>query len=131
MQLVKAQLFLCCKMCSPEAQARIAKNVFNYLSETSDWWEIEAKLCRECNTHYLQGKRTKDAESTVLVPLSVSVTLNFEEIQNLLSCLPSAPKVTLALQGGDTGVIFYDIAPGIVQPPEVSAARDNKRATEN
>lgn len=106
------------EMCSSEAQARIASNVFNYLSESSDWWEIESKFCEDCNTHYLRGKRTKDSESVVVLPTSVNVMLNFEAIQNLLSCLPPASKVTLALQDGDTSVVFYDVAPGIVYPSD-------------
>lgn len=117
-------------MCSSEAQARIASNVFNYLSESSDWWEIESKFCEDCNTHYLRGKRTKDSELTMLLPISVNIMLNFEAIQNLLSCLPPAPKVTLALQDGDTSVVFYDVASGIVHPSQLGAAAgDGARPT--
>lgn len=118
-------------MCSSEAQARIASNVFKYLSESSDWWEIESKFCEGCNTHYLTGKRSKDAEAMLVVPLSVNVMLDFGAIESILSCLPSVPKVTLALQDGDTNVIFYDITSGIAHPSQLSTAGDDEPSTEH
>lgn len=119
-------------MCSSEAQARIASNVFRYLSESSDWWEVESKICEKCNTHYLTGKRSKDAEAMLLVPLSVNLVLDFEAIESILSCLPSVAKVTLALQDGDTNVVFYDVASGIVHPPQqVKTTGDDEASTDN
>lgn len=119
-------------MCSSEVQVRIASNIFRHLSESSDWWEVESKICEKCNTHYLTGKRSKDAEAMLLVPISVNLALDFEAIESILSCLPSVPKVTLALQDGDTSVVFYDVASGIVHPAQQAKANgDDELSTEN
>lgn len=118
-------------MSSSESQARIARNVFKYLSESSDWWEIESKFCEDCSTHYLTGKRWKDAEAMLVVPLSVNIMLDFGAIESILSCLPSVPKVTLALQDGDTNVVFYDVVSGIAHPSQFNTAGDDELSTEN
>lgn len=120
-------------MCSSEAQARIASNVFKYLSESSDWWEIESKFCEKCSTHYLTGKRRKDdAEAMLLLPISINLVLDFEAIESIFSCLPSVPKVTLALQDGDTNIVFYDVALGVVNPSrQVKTTGDDELPTEN
>lgn len=104
-----------------ELQCRVAHNVFRRLSEASDWWDVDAKLCEECGLRYIEGKSAKDSDPTLLLPLPVDVAFNFEQIQKLLKCLPSKEKVVIALQDGDTSVVFYDVMPGIVRPLEFSA----------
>ncbi|CAN7938562.1 unnamed protein product [Ixodes hexagonus] len=108
-------------MLNVELQSRVAQNVFRRLSEASDWWDVDTKLCEKCGLRYIEGKAAENSDPALLLPLPVDVALNFEQIQKLLKCLPSKEKVAIALQDGDSSVVFYDVMPGIVRSPEFIA----------
>lgn len=113
-------------MFKSEIQSHITRHVCKYLSEVSDWWDIEVKICDECEVHYIEGKPTKNADTKILLPLPVNIALDVEKIQRQLNCLPSNRKVTIAFQDGDTNLVFYDVMSGIVPPPDHAASVEPK-----
>lgn len=110
------------KSMEKQLQCRVAQNVFKYLSEVMDWWDIEIRVCGACNVYYLEGQPTKEAGSQIVVPLSVNASLDFEKIRDFLKCLPSNGKIVCAFQDGSTNIVLYDIMQGVVPPPDNTAS---------
>ncbi|KAL3283836.1 hypothetical protein HHI36_018006 [Cryptolaemus montrouzieri] len=101
----------------------MVKQIYLELSEVKRYWNVEYFFHDGHRKIYLSARTKKEDKPSLFIPTHVSDSLNFMEMQKLLTLNEQKEfhGIFLAIINPDSTCVYYQISEGLIEPEQITS----------